>query len=288
MRRSCPSYPQGMLVALAMADCCYLHWQTAYIAIHAHRHCGKRLYKGSMTTSKRWGVELNGADTDKQLWKDVLEPPHDPYVEEVPGQEGPYLALRSIEFDGLDSGSDVHEVSESLFRRLSTAFATRFHSEPVTPGAVVDFSTGEIPSRHHYLKAEPITLHIRMGHPRLTVRDAQGNVIPPPAVPSAPQKWMRAAALSPDITSAIDRLAGEPDWVELYKAFELLRDSKLAAKAISGTRLTQFTRTATTAQRHRENKFDPPDKPMSIEEARKMMVTWLEAAIAEVLSANPQ
>lgn len=225
---------------------------------------------------------------DKQLWKDVLSPSHDPQVEEVPGQSGPYLALRSTEFDGFESGADVHEAAELLFRRLSTAFAAKFSTDPVTPGAVVDFSTGAIPKRHHYLKADPITIHIRLGHPKLTVRDAQGNVIPPPAVASAPQNWMRAATLNPAISSALDYLAGKPDWVELYKAFEPLRDSGLATNAVSKKELARFTQTANAAQRHSKNRFTPPAKPMTIQEGRALISTWLEAAVAEVLAANPE
>jgi hypothetical protein len=39
-----------------------------------------------------WGVERNGADEDKNVWRMLLKPPFDPFVEEVKDERGDYLA----------------------------------------------------------------------------------------------------------------------------------------------------------------------------------------------------
>jgi hypothetical protein len=240
-----------------------------------------------MTTGSQWGVELRGSDQDKELWRRLLKPPFEPYIEEIAGSDAPYLALRSKAFDGLGAASEVHVRAKGLFRCLNMAMSANADADPIIPNAVVEFPAEGVPRRHHVLEAEGVVSRARLSIPELTVRDAQGNIIQSQPTASKPQEWMRAAALHSGIASAMNYLSGNPGWVELYKAYEALRDNSLAPSAISANELRRFTHTANVEERHRENKYDPPTKPMTLWEARGLMMTWLANAIDEVLGANP-
>ncbi len=38
--------------------------------------------------SDRWGIELNGPEADQKMWRKLLKPPFDPFVEEVKDERG--------------------------------------------------------------------------------------------------------------------------------------------------------------------------------------------------------
>jgi hypothetical protein len=232
--------------------------------------------------SNRWGIELNGPEGDQKLWRMLLKPPFDPFVEEVEDERGNYLALRSSAFDGIVTSAEVHQAAKELFRTLNVAMSKNADADPVTNGAVVDFGFGGQPRRHHHLEAEGITMRVRVGIAELTVKDAEGNVIAPPPAPSRAQLWMRAAALQPEIGSALRYLEGKPGWVELYKAYEAVRNMPNGGISISEIR--RFTQTANAGERHHLNdKSRPHKRPMELWEARALITQWVSAAIDNVL-----
>jgi hypothetical protein len=232
-------------------------------------------------------VELNGVDADRQVWKQLLLPQGDPYVEEVTAGDVSFLVLRSTAFDALGSASEVHERAKAVFQRLNMAMAANVDVDPVAAGAVVEFAEEGAPRRHHFMEAETIVSRARIFMPTVTVMDARGNAVQRPPAGSIPQQWMRAAALHSSISHAMNYLVGSPGWVNLYKCYEVLRDSNLAKKTISEKKLRNFTHTANTDERHREGMFNPPLQPMPMWEGRSLMMSWLTAAIDEVLKANP-
>ncbi|MDT8344105.1 MAG: hypothetical protein RQ752_06695 [Thermohalobaculum sp.] len=235
--------------------------------------------------SNHWGVELNGADADKEVWQMLLKPPFDPFVEEVKDERGDYLVLRSTTFDGVASGGDVHQLAKQLFRTLNVAMSKNADTDPVTNGAVVEFVPNGSPRRCHHLELQGIEARSRVGMAKLTVTDAQGNVIEPPPTPSRVQDWMRVATLNPEIGSALRYLEGKPGWVELYKAYEAVRG--LPNGGISKNEITRFTQTANARERHHpNNKKKPHENPMELWEARALITRWVSAAIDDILAKN--
>jgi hypothetical protein len=237
--------------------------------------------------SDRWGVELNGPEADQKAWRMLLKQPFDPFVEEIKDERGDYLALRSSAFDGLTNSEEVHRVAKQLFSTLNVAMSKNADTDPITNGSVIEFVPDGQPRRHHYLEAEGITMRLRVGIPEITVKDAKGNVIEPPLAPSRAQLWMRAAALEPEVGSALRYLEGKPGWFELYKAYEAVRN--MPNGGISNSEIKRFTQTANAGERHHPNgKNKPHTHPMELWEARALITKWVSAAIDDILAKNPR
>ena len=235
--------------------------------------------------SNQWGIELNGPEIDQKAWRMLLKPPFDPFVDEVKDERGDYLALRSSAFDDATTSAGVHQTAKQLFRTLNVAMSKNADTDPVTNGAVVEFIPDGRPRRHHHLEAEGIMVRARLGMPEMTVKDAQGNVIVPPPAPSRVQLWLRAAALEPNIGSALCYLEGKPGWTELYKAFEAVRN--MPNGGISKSEVKRFTQTANAEERHHpNNKTIHHKRPMELWEARAFITQWISAAIDDILEGN--
>lgn len=103
--------------------------------------------------SNHWGIELEGADEDKNVWRTSLKPPFDPYVEEVREDRGNYLALRSTAFDEAASAKDARRLGETLTKTLNVAIAKHTDADPVSVGAVIEFVSDGQPRKHRALSA---------------------------------------------------------------------------------------------------------------------------------------
>jgi hypothetical protein len=236
--------------------------------------------------SNRWGIELNGSEADQKAWLILLKPPFDPFVEEVKDERGDYLALRSSAFDGMTTSEEVHRAAKQLFNTLNVVMSKNADTDPVNNGAVIEFVPDAQPRRHNSLEAEGITMRSRVGIAEMTVKDAQGNVIKPTPAPSRAQLWMRAAALEPEIGSALRYLQDKPSWPELYKAYEAIKE--MPNGGISNGDIKRFTQTANAGERHHPNKkIKPHKRPMELWEARSLLTQWVSAAIEDILRQNP-
>ncbi|WP_407155185.1 hypothetical protein [Bradyrhizobium sp. STM 3557] len=237
--------------------------------------------------SNQWGIELNGPEADQKVWLMLLKPPFDPFIEEVKDERGDYLALRSSAFDGMMTSEEVHQAAKQLFNTLNVVMSKNADTDPVTDGAVIEFVPDGQPRKHFYLKAEGGKIRVRGGIVELMVKDAQGNVIEPAPAPSRAQLWMRAAALEPEIGSALRYLQDKPGWFELYKAYEAVKD--MPNGGISGSEIKRFTQTANAGERHHPNeKIKPHKRPMELWEARSLITQWVSAAIDDILGKNPE
>ena len=202
------------------------------------------------------------------------------------GQRGDYLALRSSAFDGIATSEEVHQVAKRLFSTLNVAMSKNADTDPVTNGAVIEFVPDSRPRKHHYLEVEKVTARLRVGIATVTLKDAEGNVIAQPPAPSRAQLWMRAAALMPEIGSALRYLEGKPGWVELYKAYEAVRN--MPNGRISIEEIKRFTQTANAGERHHPNdKRKTHKRPMELWEARAFITQWVSAAIDDILAKIP-
>lgn len=235
--------------------------------------------------SNQWGVELSGADEDKKVWALLLKPPFDPFVEEVKDERGDFLVLRSTNFDGIVSSHEVHKLGKELFSTLNVVISTDADTDPIAYGAVVEFSQNGPPRKHQFIEGQVAAFRFRAGNAALTLTDAEGKVIEPPPAPSRTQLWMRAATLNTEIGSALRYLEGRPSWVELYKAYEAVR--QMPNGGISKSEINRFTQTANVGQRHHPSVHTKPHaKPMELWEARALITKWVSAAIDDALAKD--
>lgn len=111
--------------------------------------------------SNHWGVELVGADRDKNIWRLQMRPPFDPYIEEVNHEQGKFLALRSKAFDGIAGIKAVHEIAKKLNQKLNAVISKFGCSDPVSFGAVVEFKSNGQPRKHHSIGMEAGMIRIQ-------------------------------------------------------------------------------------------------------------------------------
>jgi hypothetical protein len=236
--------------------------------------------------TNRWGIELSGQEEDKKAWRILLKPPFDPFVEEVEDERSNYLALRSSAFDGIATSQKVNQTAKQLFITLNVAISQNADTDPVANGAVVEFMQDGKPRRHYFLEAEGTEFRMRFNIATLEVRDTRGMVLESPPSPSRSQQWMRAAALKPEIGSALRYLYGKPGWFELYKAYEAVQN--MPNGGISSSEIRRFKQTANVGKRHHpNNKNKPHDQPMELWEARAFITQMVSAAIKDILAKNP-
>jgi hypothetical protein len=128
---------------------------------------------------------------------------------------------------------------------------------------------------------------------------ADGTPVPPPTPPHA--IWMREAGHDNVLADVLTHLSGKPDWFDLYKAFELMRDdiNKKLGKANcesmgwpSKSKLGEFSASAQVF-RHSSAKwtdYAPSTVPMQLVRARpfvrELLQIWLRGnSIASALGA---
>lgn len=236
--------------------------------------------------SNQWGLELNGSDADKRAWRILLKPPFDPFIEEVKDERGDYLVLRSSAFDGSMTLEGICDVAKPLLATLNVTMSKIADTDPVTSGAIIEFVPDGHPRKHHHLEAGGITLRLRAGIVEVTVKDVHGNVVEALPAPSRAQLWMRAAALEPEIGSALRYLENKPGWIELYKAYEAIRN--MPNGGISNSEIKRFAQTANAGERHHPNDTHKlPKRPMKLWEARSLIAQWVSAAIDHILAKAP-
>jgi hypothetical protein len=208
-----------------------------------------------------------------------------PGAVQIQGERADCLVLRSSAFDECETTEEVHRTAKQLFSTLNVAMANNAGTNQISAGAVFEFLPEGPPRRHHFLEAKGISAQARVGLARLTVRDAEGNVIEPTPAPSNAQLWVRAATLEPDIGNALRYLEGEPSWFDLYKAYEAIR--RFPSGLISRSEIRRFTQSANVGERHHANNTHQPHKrPMDLREARAFVMRWVSFAINDTLAKN--
>ena len=131
--------------------------------------------------------------------------------------------LLAKEFENLNSNSEVSEASRRIFDLLNGIMFVRDRvRKPVQPGAVYErredgrWSAGTI-----FAKMAAFEARDRF-YAAAVILHAPGS---PPASPPPPHMvWMTEATRDGTLADVLTFLRGEPDWFDLYKAFELMRD----------------------------------------------------------------
>jgi hypothetical protein len=241
----------------------------------------------------RWAVALEGDPFDIEDAR-ALFAQHDEVqigVIEVAPDRNP-TALLAKEFQALNNSSEVLEAPERIFDLLNGIMFVRDRArKPLRPGAVHErqedgrWSAGTI-----FAKASLFEGRDRL-FAHAVVLQAPGS--PPPPPPPLPPHviWMTEATQDDTLAEVLTFLRAEPDWFDLYKAFELMRadikgrlpnDRYGQMGWPDKAKRDEFTESA-HVHRHssaRWARYDLSTAPMKIDQAREFVQSlariWLD------------
>jgi hypothetical protein len=164
--------------------------------------------------SPGWVVQVTGHEFDFSCRERSLKPPFDPWCERIP-RDGDFVwVLRSRSFDHLQSASEVRERAIPLIQRLNGALGVGGEAEPLDfygVGRIDDqggFHVTVFAEAHSRVRAIAIFATAE-------VRDAKGNLIPPPPPEaSRTKRWIKAAEENDDIADMLVFAGRADNWFD--------------------------------------------------------------------------
>jgi hypothetical protein len=178
---------------------------------------------GTSPPAPGWLAQLAGNTLDLGYWEQSLKPPFDPSCERILQGDNSIFVLRSHTFADAQNANEVRERALSLTDRLNGALAVVEGAEPLSLQAV-----GRIDEKgafHLTIFLEAARIRLRGGRVLIStgeVRDAAGNLVPPPPPqPSEAQRWAEAAEQNYDIADMLVFAGRADNWFDIYKAIEL-------------------------------------------------------------------
>src|SRR5436309_1611155 len=193
----------------------------------------------------RWGVALEGDAFDIEDARDLFAQHDEVQVRiiEITPDRNPTVLLAK-DFESLSNHSEVLEASRRIFDFLNGIMFVRDRvRKPLRPGAVHERRENGRWSAGTLFAQMTAVVRSRVRADAVVLR-ALGSPPPPPPPPPPHMIWMTEATRDDTLADVLTFLRGEPDWFDLYKAFELMRD-------VINRRLGQ----------HRYAQMGWPDKP---------------------------
>jgi hypothetical protein len=240
--------------------------------------------------SVRWFVVivkawLDGDDIDLEALADLL-PAGDIRV----GRDGDGFYLTAVEIDNRPAGVPFYEAAPAVLQRvngLGRVMNTSYR--PVQLSG--QYQEGD---RRHLVVHAPCAEARAEAMPPAILIDGQPVASPPSPGP----EYAATASGDTDVaeTLAIFGQPTPPNWVELYKVYEIIEHTGLLkaatiAAGISENQFRLFTRTACHPDaagpdaRHGRSRQDPPKNPMPIAEARSLISAlvraWMDVRAAQ-------
>jgi hypothetical protein len=231
---------------------------------------------------KAW---LDGDRIDLETLAELL-PAGDTRV--VAHGDGYYLT--AVEIDNRPAGVPSSEVAPVVLQRVNGL--GRVLSSGYRPVRLNDrYQEGD--QRHLVVRAGCAEARVQVGRPTILI-DGQSVASRPPAGPG----YAAAASSDADVAEALAIMGqpAPPNWVELYKVYEIIEHTgqlkaAMAAAGISANRISLFARTACHPDaagpdaRHGRSRQDPPRNPMPVAKARdligNLVRAWMDLRAAE-------
>ncbi|MCC7425438.1 MAG: hypothetical protein IT557_00900 [Alphaproteobacteria bacterium] len=255
------------------------------------------------TKPPRWAVKLEGHEFDLADARDLFAVDPRFRVTEITGPDGnPATVLMAEELERETSSGAVFTRAARLIDFLNgTMLVEKPDREPlVAECGVYEVDTdGRWTKRHRVLRAEAGLFRIRGSPAKIRF----GGIAQPVPAPSPAQRWAIAATNDDAVADLLSYLRGQPDWFNLYKAFEAIRAdvTKLVARAqqltfdqVKGRYWGKSVWVETilswdkdvaqnlyqTCNWHRHHNPTPPPRTLTIEEARQQLAVlvkrWLD------------
>lgn len=230
---------------------------------------------------KEWWVRLQGEQFDLQELPLLFSSPEVTVFEE----EGEYY-LKSTEFNSLADASYVLETATHILELINGAAILHFGNfRPVqASGSVIGID--EDGSRKGFVFVSATLTSRARVQVSATVERANGTVESCQR-PTQVESWVALARQNTAIADALHFFC-EHTWFNLYKVYEIVRDDVGGKREIihngwvTKQSLKRFTQTAQSRDalgddaRHASEKYKPPQKPISLSEARSLVATILE------------
>jgi hypothetical protein len=230
-----------------------------------------------------WLARLKGHGFDLEELSDHFRSPE----RNVTKDEDGHYYLRSIEFDSMANDEAVRERALELVELMNQA--AKYHAGDGYRGVELDgiTRTDEDGNRTHYVTLlSSLEARSRMSAKLTVVRESDSADTPRP--PSEGESMVTLAERDARVADAL-RFFARGDWVNLYKAWEVVGDAAGGAHVIVtngwADRDTQsrFTGTAQSKDelgddaRHASGKYKAPKNPMTLDEARAFVKSVMEA-----------
>jgi hypothetical protein len=230
----------------------------------------------------RWYLELEGHEFDLEGLAEFLTSGEITVTRRDDGQ----WYLSGAVFDGLENPSEVRDRSAEVEEILNGA-GILFGLEKAKVGSTVLEVTDAGLRKHRILVAEPGKYGLRGRNAAMTGSDGESkeneNAL-------AFRKILKLAETNKRVSDALHFLALQPNWWNLYKVFEIVKDDvqDQVYKLVDEKKLRAFTGTAQSPRllgdeaRHASAspKYFGPDEPTSLEEAqrliRQLVEKWLQ------------
>jgi hypothetical protein len=233
-----------------------------------------------MFDNRAWGALLSGHVLDLQDWRETLLPPHAPWAEQWIINNTPRLVLRSSDFDQFEDSLAVWNAAKLLTTRLNGAFAAHSNAEPLSVEGIAERRSDGTIGQHAIFAVGAAHARARAGS--LSASAQIG--------PTAVQRWIELADQSDLVDDLLIHQSGEPNWYNLYKAFEVIRQLCGGQRALEQRpwcppELSRFTHTA-NIYRHSSahpSHNNPPATPMSLSEAMNIIRAMTNEAMKEQL-----
>ena len=229
---------------------------------------------------RQWVLEICGDDYDLDVAASVWADPDHIKVSKFDDQGQKFFGITSSQFSTLSDARQVLEVGARLLGLVNGALFIRDTSrKPLTPARVHEQTPNGMWNRNIVVEAGHYEL--RGFAPILEVSGEPSKTPPYPA-------WTAAADSEDCVAEVLMYFRGEPEWFELYDAFEKMRDDLNRrygqhnhTKAGWPAKLDDFTESA-QVYRHSSAKwkrYSPETAPMTLKDAqsfvRNLAEIWL-------------
>ncbi|MVT66868.1 hypothetical protein GPL21_17350 [Bradyrhizobium pachyrhizi] len=226
-----------------------------------------------------WGAVLRGEPTDLEDWRYVLGNEFDPRTE----LHGTDTILRSESFDGLETAEEVHAKALDMIDYLNGALALSQGTRPIAFGGVVRFAED---GRMHRTIFATATASVR-AKMRATVEVIGKDGKPIPAVPRASevQLWADIAEADDLFQEALMYMGKETTWFNVYKAIECLElrfgngEAEFLRLGWAPASQIKLMKRSANTLRHSKQKFEPPEKPMTLGDATSLLHALLRRGL---------
>jgi hypothetical protein len=229
----------------------------------------------------RWQVELSGHPFDLEELPALLSAPSLRVLE----SEGHYL-LEAEQFESLEEAAAVHTTARALLPRINGVGKLKNRGfRAVDVGRVHELSGQGDRRQHVFLQVDSAILRSKVS--AVLIKQGEEEPEGPPPGSLETDNWMRAASLDPKAARALALWGGPHEPINLWKVWELVRDSGVAIDPELRRRFRPALHNRSIAGEEARHELPSgrvePDT-MSVEEAEGFLGDLLAAWLA---SLNP-
>jgi hypothetical protein len=195
---------------------------------------------------------------------------------EVVGDNGSY-SLQSRDFDSLTDPQEVRLRAIDFIDRVNGAARLAFPGFKPVSVSYVQREEGEAIQVSVWGESSGV------GRDKATAVVRSATAAPREVQPRPLDSWLQVSTINRDVEKLLRLLGHDPlDWDRLHKVLEVVQEGGGAALIGTGefpkAEVGRFTQTANSYQalgnaaRHAHEKIPPPPKPMTLEEARALIL----------------